>query len=241
MADKDELRRLRAGTIINATSKQQEKEFVRALFRVVDHLLAVHPDDTFVHEPNWELIDIADGLRERFPDVAFHVHFPTSRLQPDAGIIFLADPSGTRYPVLIGEVKNQGTNHLRRAEGKKPQSRGNAIERLGKNVIGFRAALRHELIFPFVCFGYGSDFVPESSILDRVTTIAMYGELNRTCLENDGQGGVFNRGSFYFRPERWTEDEMYAVMVDIALRSVAYYRARYAEAFAAPPGAAPSG
>ena len=33
----------------------------------------------------------------------------------------------------------------------------NAIERLGKNVIGFRTALLNEAIFPFVCFGDGCD------------------------------------------------------------------------------------
>jgi|GEM_PF-7134815 len=69
----------------------------------------------------------------------------------------------------------------------------------------------------------------------------MHGELNRACLKNDGPGGAFNRGRFYFRPERWTGDEMDAVTVDIALRSVAYHRGRDAGPFAAPPGAAPSG
>ena len=29
---------------------------------------------------------------------------------------------------------------------------------LGKNVIGFRAAMLTEAIMPFVCFGYGCDF-----------------------------------------------------------------------------------
>jgi hypothetical protein len=49
------------------------------------------------------------------------------------------------------------------------------IERLGKNVIGFRTAMLKEDIMPFVCFGYGCDFEEQSSILDRVVTIAMFG------------------------------------------------------------------
>lgn len=63
-------------------------------------------------------------------------------------------------------------------QGKSKQAKGNAIERLGKNVIGFRAALLKEAIFPFVCFGDGCDFADDSSIVDRVKTIAMFGTLN---------------------------------------------------------------
>ena len=84
-------------------------------------------------------------------------------------------PTRVSYPILISEAKNQGTNDLRLQEGLTKQAKGNAIERLGKNVIGLRTALMRESIFPFVCFGYGCDFAPDSSILDRVTTIAMFG------------------------------------------------------------------
>ena len=133
------------------------------------------------------------------------------------------------YPIVISEVKNQGTNDLRLKEGKKKQAKGNAIERLGKNVIGFRTALMRESIFPFVCFGYGCDFAPDSSILDRVTTIAMFGKLNKTYLYNEEQG-KFNRGSFYFREKKWSVNEMFEIMKDIAERSVLYYFSKYTEA-----------
>lgn len=108
------------------------------------------------------------------------------------------------------------------------QARGNAIERLGKNLIGLRTALRRESIFPFVCFGYGCDFEDGSSILDRVSTMAMFGQLNRTYLHNQ-EGGKFNRGSFYFREEPWSVAEMHSVMANIAARSVQYYFSKYDE------------
>ena len=95
-------------------------------------------------------------------------------------------------------MKNPCTNDLRAEEGLPAQSKGNAIERLGKNLIGLRSALFRENIFPFVCFGYGCDFAPGSTILDRVSVMAMFGELNRTYLFNEEQGR-FKRGSFYFR------------------------------------------
>lgn len=91
-------------------------------------------------------------------------------------------PYWPRYPALISKVKNQGTNDAREREGLPRQARGNAIERLGKNLIGLRTALLRESIFQFVCFGYGCDFENGSSILDRVSTMAMFGQLNRTYL-----------------------------------------------------------
>ena len=55
--------------------------------------------------------------------------------------MYIVTKDEQKYPILITEMKNQGTNDLRLKEGKKKQAKGNAIERLGKNVIGFRTAL----------------------------------------------------------------------------------------------------
>jgi len=62
-------------------------------------------------------------------------------MRPDGGILYIVTKDEQKYPILITEMKNQGTNDLRLKEGKKKQAKGNAIERLGKNVIGFRTAL----------------------------------------------------------------------------------------------------
>jgi type II restriction enzyme len=231
MAKKHQLRETRAGTVINATSKQQESEVVQALIKV-ERYLADKFGKTIrlVHEKQWYLKDIVKELRSTFPAVEFHYHFDGSSIRPDGGILFMKGKTDDEvsYPILIAEVKNQGTNDLREKEGLPKQAKGNAIERLGKNVIGLRAALIRESIFPFVCFGYGCDFEADSSILDRVTTIAMFGKLNTTYLHNE-EGGKFNRGSFYFRPDEWSADEMYKVMKDISERAVLYYFSKYKE------------
>ena len=231
MAKKYQLRQTRAGTVINTTSQKQETEVIRALERVIDHLTAKFGRKiSLEHQGNWLLKDIVKELRKSFPKMEFHHHHASSSIRPDGGILFIRGLPGDSlsYPILIAEVKNQGTNDLRAEEGLPKQAKGNAIERLGKNVIGLRTALLRESIFPFVCFGYGCDFEPDSSILDRVTTIAMFGELNRTYLHNE-EGGKFNRGSFYFRPAKWSVDEMFEVMKDIAERSVQYYFSKYKE------------
>lgn len=231
MARKHQLRTQRTGTVINTTSVKQETDVVLALRKVESHLQSTFGKKVVLaHERQWDLKDIVGELRHTFPDVGFHHHFDRSSIRPDGGILFIRGPQGDRlsYPILISEVKNQGTNDLRAEEGLPKQAKGNAIERLGKNVIGLRTALLREDIFPFVCFGYGCDFSPDSSILDRVSVIAMFGELNRTYLFNQEQGR-FNRGSFYFRRDKWSVEEMAAVMIDIAERAVHYYFAKYRE------------
>ncbi len=229
MAKKDDLRRQRAGTIINLKSSKQEGRLRGALEVVVKKLT----DDFGVllhHEREWRLIDIVARLRTHFPDVTFHHYSNKSAMRPDGGILSVKAASGTHHPILIVEVKNQGTNDLRLQEGKAAQAKGNAIERLGKNVIGFRTAMLSEDIVPFVCFGDGCDFADESTILDRVVTIGMFGPLNQIQVVNVGTNGCFNRGSFYFRSGTWTADEMAAVMLEVAQRSLFYYFAKYGKA-----------
>ena len=226
MSKKHQLRQTRSGTIINATSAAQELDIYKALVKVAEavgksHKLHLH------HDKVWHLKYIVDSLRQHFPEEEFSYHFDTSSIRPDGGILSLLDADGKKYPILISEVKNQGTNDLRAQEGLKKQAKGNAIERLGKNVIGLRTALLYESIFPFVCFGYGCDFAEDSSILDRVSTIAMFGKLNITHLHNAGDGGRFNRGSFYFREQRWSVEEMSSILSDVAERSIYYYFSKY--------------
>lgn len=226
MAHKNRLRVNRAKTVINMTSSKQETALGQALQQVVVRL-AEDFDISLHHDANWKLEDIVTSLREEFPDVEFYDPSGRSSIKPDGGILSIEMKEGRRLPVLVAEVKNQGTNDLREAEGLKRQAQGNAIERLGKNVIGFRTAFLKEAILPFVCFGYGIDFDTGSSILERVNTIAMFGKLNQTNLFNTGEAGLFNRGSFYFRRAAWTEEEMEEIMYDIASRSIHYYYAKY--------------
>lgn len=222
MARKADLRLQRAGTIINKISSRQEKALGRAIIRVTARMEELFPGIVLKFEGDWKLKDVVERLRAQYPDIDFTYYFETSGMRPDGGILSIVDKDGLSHAILITEKKNQGTNDLRAQEGKKKQAKGNAIERLGKNVIGFRTAFKSEAIFPFVCFGDGCDFDDDSSILDRVVTIAQFGALNVEHLHKQGEGD-FDRGSFYFRVSEWTEDEMYERAVSIAEKSVYYY------------------
>jgi type II restriction enzyme len=226
VARKANLRIQRAGTVINLTSSKQETALGHALQEVVAKLIADF-GIPLEHKKDWVLTEVVERLRHDFPEVPFGEPLPRSSMRPDGGILSVLDKEGREHPILIAEVKNQGTNDARAAEGKPRQAMGNAIERLGKNVIGFRAAMLAEDIMPFVCFGYGCDFAEGSSIRDRVMTIAMFGPLNEVCVVNPGDGSRFNRGSFFFREDEWSESEMVDVMYDIASRSIHYYYARF--------------
>ncbi|MBK6729301.1 MAG: type II restriction endonuclease [Xanthomonadales bacterium] len=228
MAKKQELRKQRVGTVINTRSKIQEKSLDIAISGVRDRLREKFPGVEFDHERQWLLKSVVEGLSQAFPDVDFFCAHASSAMRPDGGILSLVSADKKKYPILIAEKKNQGTNDLRAAEGKGKQAKGNAIERLGKNAIGFRTAMLEQSIFPFVCFGDGCDFAANSSILDRVVTIAMFGQLNKEYLHNSCSDR-FNRGSFFFRERVWSGDEMKERCYSIAEKSVYYYFSKYGE------------
>ncbi len=230
MAQKARLRLNRYGTVINLTSKQQETALGEAVIETTEFLSAKF-GYALNHSKRAALSEIVNTLRQQFPDVPFAEPFKTSSMDPDGGILSLIlKADGRHLPILITEAKNQGTNDAREAEGLPKQAKGNAIERLGKNVIGFRTMMLSTGIMPFVCFGYGIDFDDDSSIIDRVRTIAMFGPLNTVNVVNIGEHGRFNRGSFFFRRAEWSKDEMVSVMVDVGTRAIHHYISVHGEA-----------
>lgn len=229
MSKKHDLRKQRTNTVINTTSKRQEKTLDKSLMDIESLILEDFPGITLEHETQIKLKDIVSYLSKSYPDIDFHYYFDSSSMRPDGGFLYLKSKDGNRYPILISEKKNQGTNDLRKLEGKRPQAKGNAIERLGKNVIGLKTALKKESIFPFVCFGDGCDFSDQSSILDRVVTIAEFGHLNMIHLHNQGNQGEFSRGSFFFKVEEWKQEEMTEIGYEIAKSSIYYYFSKYGE------------
>ena len=226
MAQRDQLRKIRKNTIINASSKKMETTLIKALLNVTDKVRK-EKKIMLIHEKQILLNDIVSSLRKIYPEIDFQHHFHTSSLRPDGGIIYVLDKNNNKLPVLISEAKRQGTNDKRAQEGLKKQALGNAIERLGKNLIGMRVWLSNEKIFPFVVFGEGIDFAKDSSILDRVSTMAMFAPLNTVELFKVGDKEIFNRGSFYFREETWTQDEIESICYKIIVSSVDYYFNKY--------------
>ena len=225
MAHSEQLRQQRKGMVINRTARKQESRMRKALEVVIDRLKDSH-NVSFNHISQWKSVDIIARAQKHLPNTRLTCHSDRSAIRPDGGILCIEDTNGNTYPILISEAKTQGTNHLLEAAGKKRQSLGNAIERLGKNTNAIEAAMIGEDINPFVCFGDGCDFAGELTILDRVHAIAGFVGINNIRLFNDGP---FNRGSFFFREQPWSQTEMEDVMYKIASDSIEYYQTKYGE------------
>ena len=158
----------------------------------------------------------------------FSTQYDNHWIKPDGGIIWLKKKADINYkkPVLISEIKRQGTNDQRKKEGKKRQAQGNAIERLGKNLTGIKTMFNHLNITPFVCFGWGCDFKEGSSILARVFMLNEFYDLNKThVMKKDGNADTndYSPVSMYFRVQQWTTKEMFDILKEVAETSVRIY------------------
>jgi type II restriction enzyme len=149
-------------------------------------------------------------------------------MKPDGGALRIKEWGQPFRYVLIAEAKRQGTNDLRAKKGQDEQRSGNAVERMGKNMRGFDALFLGEKITPFVCFGEGWDFKPESTILDRVAVLNGFFPINRIFVHTIKIGSETLRPTtLFFREDAWSPSEMYEVLIDVTEQAINYYRHRY--------------
>lgn len=71
MASKAQLRTLREGAVINATSKFQDKILGQVVIRTMHKLHEEFPGIRLQLDKTWKLTDIVKNLRSHFPDVDF--------------------------------------------------------------------------------------------------------------------------------------------------------------------------
>lgn len=223
MANSDFLRNnINQHIIKNVQSKHMDKDIIVATNAVIDTLSAEYPTLTFEHQKTMKLVDIIAMISKQYPEYAelFGTPQNTSFISPDGGFLFATNKNGVRRIVLVGEVKRQGTNDARQKEGLPKQAQGNAIERLGKNLIGIRALFKNEGVLPFVCFGSGYDFQPGSSILDRVLTMNEFFPLNKIFVEKSFL--PFEPATMLFRYEDWSIEEMSDILYTVAKTAIEY-------------------
>ena len=211
----------------NELSKGDDKKVAAAMQRVIEYLNKRLTLKTLGYSLEYvasmELREMMQLIRSYEKRVEFAtLTKETSNMKPDGGILMLRKKGDDSYKrlVLVVEMKRQGTNDIRAAEGKAKQSAGNAIERLGKNLIGIRSTLRYEDVTPFICFGWGVDFGRDSSINDRVITMNEFYPLNRIFVfKKEGYSPV----SMFFREKEWEEKELFEIMKEVAETSIRYY------------------
>ncbi len=181
-------------------------------------------------EKNIKVQYMIDMIRKKNVRHEFDIDFADRVIVPDGGVLYLVNSeTQEKLPLVIAEIKRQGTNAERQAEGKAKQATGNAIERLGKNMTGIKAMMNYEKITPFVCFGWGCDFADSKeckTVLSKVVMMNEFYPINKIYVfKKDGNSDLnyFSPVSMYFREKRWTVEEMTDIMKEIAETSFRYW------------------
>lgn len=200
--------------IKNNLSKYDDAKAKEVSKQVISILKEMYPQHTF---------EIRDKLYfkhiETYAGRKFNINYDYSKrsLCPDGGIIWMDN----NYPILISEMKRQGTNNERKKEGKEKQAVGNAIERLGKNLVGFNCLYENDDILPFICFCWGCDVV-DGTFLGKLYTLNSFNEINTIY---DTPTKVRNKPFTCLLKEDapFTLEEMVMAMLQIAIGAIKYY------------------
>jgi type II restriction enzyme len=137
-------------------------------------------------------------------------------VRPDGGVIWMDN----KYPVLISEMKKQGTNDEREKEGKKKQAVGNAIERYGKNLMAFHTLYNKEDILPVIAFCHGCDFLSEI-VLAKLYTLNGFHECNKVYDQPTKER--IKPSTILYQLDNWTGEQMLLPMLQIASGAIEYY------------------
>ena len=136
----------------NAKSKVDDKDVYKAMEMVKNYLFnkaefKYYLNTKYTLEFNHYIEGsyMIDFIKRKGVRAEFNTQYIDRNIVPDGGILYLVkNDNKERFPLVIAEIKRQGTNKERVLEGKTIQARGNAIERLGKNLIGIRAMMNYE-------------------------------------------------------------------------------------------------
>lgn len=222
----------------NEKSKEDDKDVYKAMDMVSEYLknkvefkTFFEKDYSLLFQHDIQIRYMIDFIKRKQIRKEFNMEFVDRTIIPDGGILYLVNNSSQeKFPLVIAEIKRQGTNKERIKEGKQKQAVGNAIERLGKNLTGIRAMMNYEDITPFVCFGWGCDFALETeetgTVRSKVVMMNQFYSLNKIYIfKRDGNSDAnsFAPVSMYFREEPWSVKEMFDIMKEIAETSIRYY------------------
>lgn len=203
--------------IKNALSKYDDIKCKEASEQVVNILNDLYPNHTFEVKNYLYFSEI-----EKYCNRSFNISYDykNRKLAPDGGVVWMDE----KYPILISEMKRQGTNSERAKEGKSKQAVGNAIERLGKNLIGFKNLFENDSIFPFICFCWGCDVV-DKTFLGKLYTLNSFYEINTIY---DKATNCINKPFSILLKEGnpFSAEEMVLPMLQIANEAIKYFETR---------------
>ena len=213
--------------IINYRSMSQEKVIREATKFVLQELKKKYPNNRFRHRNKITKLEINSVLASINSDYGKYISNPNSFIKPDGGFIEML-VNGRWKVILVSEAKKQGTNDIRVKKGFPSQSKGNAVERMFKNINEIRNYLKPEKIFPLVLFLCGCDFKKGISIRDRLTSANCHCYLNKLEIykkeERIGENiSLESVCSLFVREKEWSIIEVKNRLFKAAKISVEHY------------------
>lgn len=218
MSDSTKLAKTHEGQMFinNEDSKKAHKELMSISLCVKEKLEKKYSNVGFSLAKDLPKSLIIEEVKKYCADHQSFQSNPGSAINPDGGIIYVHSKKQI-YPLVISEMKKQGTNDTNAEK----QAKGNAIERASKNIDEAKAYFINYKIFPYILFTFGCDFHKGSSIIDRITSANMYSPLNELYVRDHHLLG--KRASLYVREAKWSQEEMSSALLDAAQQSIEYY------------------
>ena len=203
--------RIEQHKVKNIESKYDDNNIKKVAQTCCEILKELYPNHSFKIKFNLTFKEI-----ENYTNISNNLFQKNHEVRPDGGIIWMDN----KYPILIGEMKRQGTNKERLQEGKKKQAVGNAIERYGKNLMVFHILFAKEDILPVIAFCHGCDFLDEI-VLAKLYALNGFHECNKIYYNKSYDR--IKPSTILYKENNWTEEEMLFPMLQIATNSIEYF------------------
>ena len=175
MSSKVISKNLKKFNLLGHKLNDQSKNTDKALENVMKNNLIPYAKTLFENVKHDKAISLYE-CQKRFDLVTPSEPNKKVSMKPDGGILFSGD-----LPILVSEMKVQGTNDRRFFNKLRRQATGNAVERAAKNVRGAEMFFDYLPVFPYVIFASGCDFHPTETIASRLEMMN-YGIPNKTIV-----------------------------------------------------------
>jgi type II restriction enzyme len=199
-------------SIFNESAKELENTLANTVKSLIPILQELFPDIEIWWEWKIDKIDIAKNIGKSNWKPCSKSPF----IKPDGGVLY-AKIKDKIYPILISEAKKQGTNDKLIEEGKKKQSKGNAIERAVKNHSELKLFFKPYDFYPYVIFASGCDFEESSSINDRLDSMTEYEPRNVEYTFHPDK-----LATVWIREDIWTFSEIYDKIKSVSVSVLTY-------------------
>ena len=199
-------------SIFNESAKELENTLANTVKSLIPILQELFPDIEIWWEWKIDKTDIAKNIGKSNWKPCSKSPF----IKPDGGVLY-AKYKGKIYPILISEAKKQGTNDKLLEEGKKRQSKGNAIERAVKNHSELKLFFKPYDFYPYVIFASGCDFEQSSSINDRLDSMTEYEPRNVEYTFHPDK-----LATVWIREDTWTFSEIYDKIKSVSVSVLTY-------------------